>query len=65
VNELAEPDVPWRTGRKTTGPGAHRVIYAMTGGDPDWDPMIGAMDTAELAAEACAGHNALLEARQA
>lgn len=63
-NRRTAPDLlslPWRTGRKDTGPGAHRVIYAVLGGDPDFDPMIGTMDTAGLSAEACAAHNAMLE----
>lgn len=43
----------WRTGRKVG-----RTIYAMLGPEPsDTDPLIGLMDTAALAAEACASHN--------
>lgn len=46
--------VPWRTGRSLG-----RTVYARTGGD-DWkaDTVIGMMDTAELAEEACTAHNA-------
>ena len=54
-----DPDLlalPWRTGRHNG-----RTIYAQGG---DWasreDTMVGVMDTPELAAEACAGHNARL-----
>jgi len=58
---LAEPDAPWRCGR-TVG----RTIYRQAGAGPsDDDVLIGMMDTPELAAEACAGHNAMLEARLA
>jgi hypothetical protein len=46
----------WRTGRSVG-----RTIYAQPGPDPsDDDPLIGVMDTAELAAEAVGAHNALL-----
>lgn len=59
VNPLAEPDVPWRAGRKVG-----RTVYAQEGREPsDSDPLIGVMDSPELAAEACAGHNALLAER--
>lgn len=53
--------LPWRTGRKLG-----RTVYARTGGE-DWeaDTVIGMMDTAELAEEACAAHNAGLARRQA
>lgn len=45
--------VPWRQGRRKG-----RNLYAVTG--PDWEahPPIGCLDTAELAAEAVAAHNA-------
>jgi len=53
--------LPWRTGRKN-----HRTIYVQLGAEPsDDDPFIGCLDSGELAAEACAGHNALLEGRMA
>lgn len=59
TGHLAEPDVPWRTGQKVG-----RTVYAQDGPEPsDTDQLIGVMDTAGLAAEAVAGHNALLEAR--
>ena len=46
----------WRTGRKIG-----RTIYAKTGPEPsDSDPLIGVMDTPELAAAACAAHNIAL-----
>ncbi len=49
--------LPWRAGRKN-----HRTIYVQIGPEPsDDDPFIGCLDSAELSAEACAGHNALLE----
>lgn len=61
AGRLAEPDVPWRVGRHLG-----RTVYAMLGDEPsDDDPVLGMLDTPELAAEACAGHNALLEARLA
>jgi hypothetical protein len=45
--------VRWRTGRKVG-----RTLYAQPGPEPsDSDPLIGVMDTAELAAEAVAAHN--------
>ena len=48
--------LPWRVGRKIG-----RTIYAQVGGEPsDSDPLIGVMDTIELALEAAQGHNALL-----
>jgi hypothetical protein len=44
---------PWRTGRKVG-----RTIYAQLGPEPaDGDPLIGVMDTPELAAAAVAAHN--------
>lgn len=46
----------WRTGR-TVG----RTIYAQRGGIPsDTDPLIGVMDTRELAEEAVDSHNRML-----
>jgi hypothetical protein len=43
----------WRAGRKVG-----RTIYAQIGDDPsDSDPLIGVMDTIELAAEAVRSHN--------
>ncbi len=45
--------LPWRVGR-TVG----RTIYAMVGEVPgEDDVLIGMMDTAELAGEACVAHN--------
>jgi len=45
--------LPWRVGRKLG-----RTIYAMVGAEPcDDDVLIGMMDTAELAGEACVAHN--------
>lgn len=48
---------PWRTGR-TLG----RTMYARTGGD-DYkaDTEFGMLDTREIAARACADHNAMLD----
>lgn len=47
---------PWRTGRKVG-----RTIYAQQGTEPsDDDPLIGVMDTPEIAAEAVLCHNILL-----
>lgn len=52
--------LPWRVGRKVG-----RTIYAMTGPEPsDDDPLIGVMDTPELAAEACEAHNYRLTMRK-
>jgi hypothetical protein len=46
----------WRPGR-TTG----RTIYEQVGDEPsDDDTLIGVMDSADLAAEACEAHNVLL-----
>ena len=46
----------WRTGRKVG-----RTIYARRGAAPsDDDPLIGVMDTPELAAEAVRAHNSAL-----
>jgi hypothetical protein len=51
--------LPWRQGRHV---GRH--LYAQLGPEPsDDDPVIGALDTAELAAEACEAHNERLAAR--
>lgn len=45
--------LPWRVGRKVA-----RTIYAMTGPEPsDDDPLIGVMDSPELAEAACLAHN--------
>ena len=54
-------DLPWRQGRSQP-----RNLYARTGGD-DWkaDVMIGQLDTAEIAAEACESHNEALARRLA
>jgi hypothetical protein len=53
--------LPWRQGRSQP-----RNVYARTGGD-DWkaDTMIGQLDTAEIAAEACESHNEALARRMA
>jgi len=55
--ETPDPlSLPWRTGRHVP-----RHIYVQLGAGPDdEDRPIGTMDTPELAAEACAGHNARL-----
>lgn len=46
----------WRTGRSVG-----RTIYAMRGGIPsDTDPLIGVMDTPQLARAAVEAHNKLL-----
>jgi len=50
--------VPWRAGRKNP-----RNMYAVTGNDWEAHPDIGKLDTAELAAEACAAHNEALARR--
>jgi hypothetical protein len=48
----------WRTGRKVG-----RTIYLQLGPEPsEDDPLIGVMDTRELAAEAVEAHNARLSA---
>ena len=48
--------LPWRTGRSVG-----RTIYAQGGDSASReDALVGVMDTPELAAEACAGHNARL-----
>jgi hypothetical protein len=53
--------LPWRQGRHV---GRH--LYAQIGPVPsDDDPVIGTLDTAGLAAEACESHNAALAARRA
>jgi len=45
--------LPWRTGRHLG-----RTIYARLGPEAsDEDPVLGMMDTAELAEEACSAHN--------
>ena len=49
--------LPWRTGRKVG-----RTIYVQLGTTPsDNDPLIGMMDTAELAEAAVKNHNESLE----
>ena len=51
--------LPWRQGRHQ---GRH--LYAQLGPEPsDDDPLVGTLDTAELAAEACEAHNAALARR--
>lgn len=48
--------MPWRTGRKVG-----RTIYAQIGDAPaDHDPLIGVMDTRELADHAVRAHNVIL-----
>ena len=48
--------VPWRTGRRVG-----RTIYAQFGDVPgENDPLIGVMDTPELAAEAVDSHNSYI-----
>jgi hypothetical protein len=48
---------PWRTGRH-----AGRTIYVQLTAIPsDDDPLIGLMDTPELAQAACDGHNLFLD----
>jgi hypothetical protein len=46
-----DPAWPWRQGSKNyRGKGAHRTLYVeVPGQDSLWHPMIGVMDTAELA----------------
>lgn len=47
--------LPWRTGRRVG-----RTLYAQLGPEAsDADPLIGLMDTPELAAEVVEAHNAL------
>lgn len=50
----ADPvSLPWRTGRHFP-----RHVYAQTGGKPSYaDPYVGTLESAELAARACAVHN--------
>lgn len=58
VPDLAS--LPWRTGRRKL-----RTVYAVSGDRPgEDDELIGLMDTAELAAEAEATHNAALARRR-
>lgn len=53
--------LPWRQGRHQ---GRH--LYAQTGPRPSDDaPLVGTLDTAELAAEACEAHNEALARRMA
>lgn len=50
-------DMAWRTGRKVG-----RTVYAQLGPEPsDDDPLIGCMDTPEIAADAVDAHNQLLD----
>jgi hypothetical protein len=50
-------DLPWRQGRH---------LYAQAGPRPsDEDPVVGTLDTEELAAEACESHNEALARRMA
>lgn len=52
--------VPWRVGRKVG-----RTIYAQLGPlDSDEDPLIGTLDTPELAEEAVRAHNERLGRRK-
>lgn len=47
----------WRTGRRV-----HRTIYCQLGDQPsDHDPLIGVMDSAELAAAAVDAHNRMID----
>jgi hypothetical protein len=56
ARERRDPDLlslPWRTGRHLG-----RTVYAQLGPEPsDEDPVLGMLDTEELAAEACGAHN--------
>jgi hypothetical protein len=54
ATETPDPlSLPWRTGRRVL-----RTVYAQGGPEASReDVLIGVMDTPELAAEACAGHN--------
>jgi hypothetical protein len=61
VDEIVRPanyaKMPWRVGRKVG-----RTIYAMPEDMPcDTDPLIGVMDTHELADIACLAHNDWVE----
>ena len=54
-------DMKWRTGRKVG-----RTIYAQLGPEPsDHDPLIGVMDTGDLADSAVEGHNMCLDGYEA
>lgn len=54
-------DMRWRTGRKVG-----RTIYAQLGPEPsDMDPLIGVMDTGDLADSAVEGHNQCLDGYEA
>lgn len=48
-------EVPWRQGRRKG-----RNVYAVLGEDWEAHPLIGQLDTPELAAEAVNAHNAML-----
>ena len=54
ATETPDPlSLPWRTGRRVL-----RTVYAQGGAEASLDDvLIGVMDSPELAAEACAGHN--------
>jgi hypothetical protein len=58
----ADPiDLPWRQGRHQ---GRH--LYAQAGPRPsDDDQLVGTLDSAELAGEACESHNEALARRKA
>lgn len=56
LDPYAGDPVRWRVGRKVG-----RTIYEQIGDEPSYDdPMIGAMDTPELARDAVRGHNSFL-----
>jgi hypothetical protein len=63
MTETADPlKLPWRTGSRND----RAIYYVLPGRNAEGsEQFIGTLDTPELVAEAVAGHNALLEARQA